>query len=198
MTASNETELRKGLAEIFAVGFEATAYLVEPKKFKQILDEAIESGVQLLAQDKAAALREQGETKPAVVAKSLMGQLIAEIAKFGGDTKDHASQLARILLPHIESYVQSRTDEALRKQGEAMLAVAPEKRNEWIHTEDHQNLRLDHARGFNKAVAEYSAAIKNQLPTDQYLCQSYYDDAGVLQDCSCGKCGEQLTEEKNV
>lgn len=24
--------------------------------------------------------------------------------------------------------------------------------------------------------------------TEQYLCPSYFDDDGILQDCSCGKC----------
>ena len=25
--------------------------------------------------------------------------------------------------------------------------------------------------------------------TEQYKCQSYYDDDGILKDCTCGKCG---------
>ena len=28
---------------------------------------------------------------------------------------------------------------------------------------------------------------------EQYQCQSYYDDEGTLQDCTCGKCGKQTT-----
>lgn len=44
--------------------------------------------------------------------KTMLGQLIAEIAKFGGDDKDHASQLATILLPYIDTYAARRADEA--------------------------------------------------------------------------------------
>ena len=36
--------------------------------------------------------------------------------------------------------------------------------------------------------------------TDQYKCQSYYDDNNVLQDCTCGKCAEptpSLDSSKN-
>ena len=28
------------------------------------------------------------------------------------------------------------------------------------------------------------------MKTEQYKCQSYYDDNNVLTDCTCGKCGE--------
>ena len=28
---------------------------------------------------------------------------------------------------------------------------------------------------------------------EMYLCPSYYDDDGVLQDCKCGRCDEQLS-----
>jgi len=27
--------------------------------------------------------------------------------------------------------------------------------------------------------------------TEQYLCPSYYDDDGILRDCTCGKCGSK-------
>lgn len=30
--------------------------------------------------------------------------------------------------------------------------------------------------------------------TEQYKCQSYYDDDNVLQDCTCGKCDEDNTK----
>lgn len=40
------------------------------------------------------------------------GQLIAEIAKFGGMDKAKASQLATILLPHIENHTQQERVEA--------------------------------------------------------------------------------------
>lgn len=45
----------------------------------------------------------------------MMGQLIAEIAKFGGSDKKKASALASILLPHIEQYGQGIAREALQK-----------------------------------------------------------------------------------
>lgn len=38
--------------------------------------------------------------------KTLLGQLIAEISKFGGASKEDASRLAKILLPHIDSYAK--------------------------------------------------------------------------------------------
>lgn len=44
--------------------------------------------------------------------KQIMGQLIAEIAKFGGASKEDASRLARILLPHIDAYSEQREVEA--------------------------------------------------------------------------------------
>lgn len=36
--------------------------------------------------------------------KTLLGQLIAEIAKFGGIDKSKSSQLAKILLPYVDTY----------------------------------------------------------------------------------------------
>lgn len=38
--------------------------------------------------------------------KTLLGQLIAEISKFGGASKEDASRLAKILLPHIDRYAE--------------------------------------------------------------------------------------------
>lgn len=50
---------------------------------------------------------------------AFLGKLIAEISKFGGASKEDASRLARILLPHIDSYAaQERTklvDELISK-----------------------------------------------------------------------------------
>lgn len=48
----------------------------------------------------------------------LLGQLIAEIAKFGGSSKEDADRLARILLPHIKSYAIA---EQARIKAEARL-----------------------------------------------------------------------------
>lgn len=31
---------------------------------------------------------------------------------------------------------------------------------------------------------------------DQCFCQSYFDDDGVLQDCTCGKCAVNKQESK--
>ncbi len=31
--------------------------------------------------------------------------------------------------------------------------------------------------------------------TEQYLCKSYADDDGVVQDCTCGKCNIKSTDE---
>ena len=28
------------------------------------------------------------------------------------------------------------------------------------------------------------------MKTERYKCQSYYDDNNILNDCTCGKCGE--------
>jgi hypothetical protein len=35
---------------------------------------------------------------------------------------------------------------------------------------------------YEKALAQLNP------PTEMSLCQSYYDDANVLQDCTCGRC----------
>jgi hypothetical protein len=49
------------------------------------------------------------DTNPGVAGnKTLMSQLIAEIGKFGGFDKTKASQLARILLPHIDAALQEQ------------------------------------------------------------------------------------------
>lgn len=32
--------------------------------------------------------------------------------------------------------------------------------------------------------------------TEMYLCQSYCDDKGVIQDCTCGKCEKKLKEKE--
>lgn len=39
-------------------------------------------------------------------------------------------------------------------------------------------------------------AEKKARKTEQYKCQSYYDDNNVLQDCTCGKCDKE--EGKNI
>jgi hypothetical protein len=31
---------------------------------------------------------------------------------------------------------------------------------------------------------------------EMYKCQSYYDDDNILQDCTCGKCGEESWEKE--
>jgi len=33
-----------------------------------------------------------------------------------------------------------------------------------------------------------------QQPIDQCFCQSYYNDDGILQDCTCGKCKQRIEE----
>lgn len=53
--------------------------------------------------------------------ETLLGHLIAELAKFGGFDNVKASQLARILLPHIDIHIQSRVVEELK----AVLSNVP-------------------------------------------------------------------------
>lgn len=37
---------------------------------------------------------------------------------------------------------------------------------------------------------------EEQPPTEQCFCQSYVDNNGELQDCTCGKCTELLIKDK--
>lgn len=59
---------------------------------------------------------------------TLMGKLITEIVKFGGDDKKHASQLAKILLPHIEKYAALQADKAVQDALQTVVAKAVENR----------------------------------------------------------------------
>ena len=33
--------------------------------------------------------------------------------------------------------------------------------------------------------------MKEEINTEQFVCQSFYGDDGVLQDCTCGKCSNE-------
>lgn len=78
--------------------------------------------------------------------KELLGQLIAELAKFGGMGKTKASQLARILLPHITSDKQRLLKELMEQavdDGEVFLLVPGQpgrfKRKVYVPVEVIQN-----------------------------------------------------------
>lgn len=47
----------------------------------------------------------------------------------------------------------------------------------------------DHLRVFPKCelICPHNLKLASEN-TPQYLCQSYYDDDGILQDCTCRKC----------
>lgn len=51
-------------------------------------------------------------------------------------------------------------------------------------------------RAFEATIAEQNKRLGEMLGVDgtkQFLCQSYYDDNQVIQNCTCGRCADDYT-----
>ena len=64
---------------------------------------------------------------PATLDKTLMGRLIAEIARFGGFDKKKASQLATILLPFIDQAIEAEIVKAREETINKVKSKLPEQ-----------------------------------------------------------------------
>ncbi|TFB85823.1 hypothetical protein E3O44_12540 [Cryobacterium algoricola] len=126
---------------------------------------------------------------------SLLGQLIAEIARFGGADKTKASQLARILLPHINSHTAQVTKDLQNEWNAAITAERAEAAQavrEAIDPPLDLNAYENQLQSQASDIDAFNLFIKKWCPHSSHLLDSDDNDGQYMRDRI-----NQLTQEKS-